>query len=68
MKNRKTKQLTFLFVSAFLLTALNIIVVPDAAYAEPPACKGQKKNDDGCDGSGGGGGISIASTAESGGD
>ncbi len=56
MKNTKIRHVTFLFVSAFLLTAINIIVVPDAAYAEPPACKGHKKNDDGCDGSGGGGG------------
>lgn len=43
MKNTKITQVTSLFVAAFLLAAVNIIVVPDAAFAAPKSdlCKGK---------------------------
>lgn len=56
MKKTKISHLASLFVAAFLLTAANIIIVPDAAFAAPPPCKGQKNKDDpGCDSGSGGG-------------
>ncbi|MCH9027408.1 MAG: hypothetical protein IIA05_09860 [Proteobacteria bacterium] len=43
MKNTKIAQVTSLFVAAFLLAAVNIIVVPDTALAAPKSdCKGKK--------------------------
>ncbi|MCH7895238.1 MAG: hypothetical protein IH907_12105 [Proteobacteria bacterium] len=43
MKNTKITQVTSLFVAAFLLAAVNIIVVPDTAFAAPKSdCKGKK--------------------------
>ncbi|MCH9026506.1 MAG: hypothetical protein IIA05_05230 [Proteobacteria bacterium] len=54
MKKMKISHLASLFMAAFLLTAANIIIVPDAAFAAPPPCKGLNKDDPGCDGGGGG--------------
>ena len=64
MKNVKITHLTPLFLAAFLLAATNFIVVPDVAFADPPACKGKNKNDSGCDGGGGGGGAGNIQTCE----
>lgn len=64
MKNVKITHLTPLFLAAFLLAASNFIVVPDVAFADPPACKGKNKNDSGCDGGGGGGGAGNIQTCE----
>lgn len=54
MKNTKIAQVTSLFVAAFLLAAVNIIVVPDTAFAAPKSdlCKGKKADrpTDECDG------------------
>lgn len=54
MKNTKIAQVTSLFVAAFLLAAVNIIVVPDTAFAAPKSdlCKGKKaeRPADECDG------------------
>ena len=50
MKNTKIRHLASLFVAAFLLTAANFVIVPDAAFAAPPNCKGKNKS---CDGGGG---------------
>ncbi len=59
MKNTKIRHLGSLFVAAFLLIAANIIVLPDAAFAAPPDCKGKNKGAEGCDGGSDDGGTNT---------